>query len=202
MGSNPQIDRIALDAMERAWLAQIETEAVAYFVGGANVHTAVTAAYTDGPTYITALQAQFAAMAAGTLYDPTVVIPATKEYVAASTAHDTTGRALLPYGPSMNSSGETSSGYSSAAVQGVPLMPGPYMTAKNTLILDQSRPCAVAFVTPVQDFRLEWTTDATTGGNVKLLKLVKYSGVGFWSQYPGGVVLLPPPRYRAPFAEG
>ena len=48
MGSNPQIDRIALDALDRAWLAQVETEAVAYFVGGANVHTAVTAAYTDG----------------------------------------------------------------------------------------------------------------------------------------------------------
>ena len=202
MGSNPQIDRIALDAMERAWLAQIETEAVAYFQGGATVHTAVTAAYTDGPTYIAALQAQFAAMAAGTLYSPTVVIPATKEYVAASTAHDTTGRALLPYGPSMNSSGETSSGYSSAAVQGVPLMPGPYMPAKNTLILDQSRPSAVAFVTPVQDFRLEWTTDATTGGNVKLLKLVKYSGVGFWSQYIGGVVLLGPSGTGLPFAEG
>ena len=46
------------------------------------------------------------------------------------------------------------------------------------------------FATPVMNFRLEWTTDATTGGNVKVLKLVKYSGVGFWSQYIGGVVLI------------
>ena len=190
MGSNPQIDRIALDALDRAWLAQVETEAVAYFVGGANVHTAVAVSYADGPTYIAALRAQFAAMAAGTLYTPTVVIPATKEYEAAAAANDTTGRALLPYGPQFNSSGESSAGYASVAVQGIPLMPGPYMTATHTLILDQDRSSAVIFATPVMDFRLEWTTDTATGGNVKVLKLVKYSGVGFWSQYPGGVVLL------------
>ena len=40
------------------------------------------------------------------------------------------------------------------------------------------------------NFRLEWTTDVATGGNVKVLKLVKYSGVGFWAQYPGGIVLM------------
>jgi hypothetical protein len=190
MGSNPQIDRIALDAMDRAWLAQVETEAVTYFVGGANVHTAVAVNYTDGPTYITALRAQFAALAAGTLYTATDVIPATKEYQAAAAANDTTGRALLPYGPQVNSSGDSTAGYGSVAVQGIPLHPGPYMTATHTLILDQSNNSAVVFATPVMDFRLEWTTDATTGGNVRVLKLVKYSGVGFWAQYPGGIVLL------------
>ena len=192
MGSNPQIDRIALDAMNRAWLAQVETEAVAYFVGGANVHTAVAATYADGPTYIAALRANFAALAAATLYGPTHVIPAAKEYIAAAEANDTTGRGLLPYGPygPQNAAGESAAGYSSVAVQGVPLLPGPYMTPNHTLILDQSLDAAVMFATPVMDFRLEWTTDVATGGNVKVLKLVKYSGVGFWAQYPGGIVLL------------
>ena len=190
MSSNPQIDRIALDALDRAWLAQVETEAVAYFVGGASVHTAVSATYADGPTYTRALRAQFAAMAAGTLYGPTVAIPAAKEYVAAAEADDTTGRALLPYGPQVNATGTSSAGYASVSVQGIPLLPGPYMSANHTLILDQDRNSAVIFVTPVMDFRLEWTTDTATGGNVKVLKLVKYSGVGFWSQYPGGVVLM------------
>ena len=69
-------------------------------------------------------------------------------------------------------------------------MPGPYMTVNHTLILDQSVDAAIVFATPIMNFRLEWTTDVATGGNVKVLKLVKYSGVGFWSQYPGGVVLM------------
>ena len=189
MGSNPQIDRIALDAMNRAWLAQVETEAVAYFVGGASVHTAVSATYSDGPGFITALRAQFAALAAGTLYQATVVIPAAKEYMAAAEANDTTGRGLLPYGPQVNAAGESSAGYSSVSVQGIALQPGPYMTPTHTLILDQSIDSAVIFATPIMDFRLEWTP-ATAVGNVKVLQLVKYSGVGFWSQYPGGVVLM------------
>ena len=190
MSSNPQIDRIALDALDRAWLAQVETEAVTYFVGGATVHTAVSATYTDGPGFIAALRANFAAMSAGTLYTPTVVIPASKEYIAAAESNDSTGRALLPYGPQVNASGESAAGYASVAVQGVPLLPGPYMSANHTLILDQSRNSAVVWTTPIMNFRLEWTTDVATGGNVKVLKLVKYSGVGFWSQYPGGVVLM------------
>ena len=190
MGSNPQIDRIALDAMDRAWLAAVETEAVAYFVGGAAVHTAVSATYADGPTYTRALRAQFANLAAGTLYGATVVIPAAKEYIAAAEADDTAGRPLFPYGPQVNCPGESSAGYASVSVQGVPLMPGPYMTANHTLILDQSVDAAIVFATPIMNFRLEWTTDVATGGNVKVLKLVKYSGVGFWSQYPGGVVLM------------
>ena len=61
--------------MDRAWLAQVETEAVAYFVGGANVHTAVAVNYADGPTYIAALRAQFATLAAATLYGPTAGNP-------------------------------------------------------------------------------------------------------------------------------
>ena len=189
MGSNPQIDRIALDAMDRAWLAQVETEAVAYFVGGAAVHTAVSATYADGPTYTRALRAQMAALAAATLYQATVVVPASKEYIAAAEADDTTGRALLPYGPQVNAAGESAAGYASVSVQGIPLLPGPYMTANHTLILDQSLDAAVIFATPVLDFRLEWTP-AGTVGNVKVLQLTKYSGVGFWSQYPGGVVLM------------
>ena len=99
MGSNPQIDRIALDAMDRAWLAQVETEAVAYFVGGAAVHTAVSATYADGPTYTRALRAQMAALAAATLYQATVVVPASKEYIAAAEADDTTGRAAAALRP-------------------------------------------------------------------------------------------------------
>ena len=189
MGSNPQIDRIALDAMDRAWLAQVETEAVAYFVGGAAVHTAVSATYADGPTYTRALRAQMAALAAATLYQATVVVPASKEYIAAAEADDTTGRALLPYGPQVNAAGESAAGYASVSVQGIPLLPGPYMTANKTLILDQSLDSAVVFATPVLDFRLEWTPSGTVG-NVKVLQLTKYSGVGFWSQYPGGVVLM------------
>jgi hypothetical protein len=189
MGSNPQIDRIALDAMDRAWLAEVETEAVSYFVGGANVHTAVPGNYADGAGYIAALRGQMAAMAAATLYQATVVLPPAKEYIAAAESDDTTGRALLPYGPQINSAGESSAGYASVSVQGVPLMPGPYMPPNETLLLDQSLDAAVIWATPVMNFRLEWTSDAT-GGNVKVLKLVKYSGVGFWSQYPGGVVLM------------
>lgn len=190
LSSNPQIDRIALDAMDRAWLAAVETAAVTYFVGGSTVHTAVSATYTDGLTYITALRGVFAGMSAATLYTPTVVIPSSKEYTAAAGANDTTGRPMLPYGPQMNALGDSGPGYDALRVQGVPVMPGPYMTAKNTLVLDQSLDAAVVWATPIFDFRLEWTTDAATGGNVKVLKLVKYSGVGFWSQYPGGVVLV------------
>ena len=190
LGSNPQIDRIALDAMDRAWLADVETRAVTYFVAGTNVHTPVAATYADGAGYIAALRGQFAAMAAATLYQATVVLPPAKEYIAAAESDDSTGRALLPYGPQMNSSGESGTGYGSASVQGVPLNPGPYMPADKTLIIDQSLDAAVVWATPVMDFRLEWTTDTTTGGNVKVLKLVKYSGVGFWSQYPGGVILM------------
>jgi hypothetical protein len=190
LSSNPQIDRIALDAMDRAWLAAVETAAVTYFVGGANTHTAVSATYTDGLTYLTALRGVFAAMSAATLYTPTVVIPSSKEYTAAAGTNDTTGRPMLPYGPQMNALGESGAGYASLMLQGVPIMPGPYMTAKNSLVLDQSLDSAVVWTTPIFDFRLEWTTDTATGGNVKVLKLVKYSGVGFWSQYPGGVVLV------------
>ena len=153
------------------------------------MHTAVAATYTDGAEYIAALAGQFATMAAATLYQATDVIPPSKEYIAAAESDDSTGRALLPYGPQVNSSGESSAGYASVGVQGIPLWPGPYMPPAKTLVLDQSLDAAVAWTTPVMDFRLEWTSDAT-GGNVKVLKLVKYSGVGFWSQYPGGVVLM------------
>jgi hypothetical protein len=191
MGSNPQIDRIALDALDRAWLAEVEKEAVTYFVGGAAVHTAVSATYADGKGYQLALRGQMAAMAAASLYEATVIIPPSKEYIALAGTDDTTGRALLPFIGPMNTSGESSAGYSALHVQGVPLMPGPYQTATKTLILDQSRNSATVWTTPIMDFRLEWTdTGAAGGGNVKVLKLVKYSGVGFWSQYPGGVVLM------------
>jgi hypothetical protein len=191
MSSNPQIDRIALDALDRAWLAEVEKEAVTYFVGGASVHTAVSATYADGHGFINALRTQFANMAAGTVYEATVVIPPSKEYIAAATVDDSTGRALLPYLGPMNSIGTSTAGYGSLSVQGVPLMPGPYQTATKTLILDQSRNSATIWVTPIMDFRLEWTdTGSAGGGNVKVLKLVKYSGVGFWSQYPGGVILM------------
>jgi hypothetical protein len=125
-------------------------------------------------------------MAAGTLYQATVVIPPSKEYVATAEADDSTERPLFPYGPRLNSPGESDAGYQSLVVQGVPLLPGPYEPADKTLVLDQSIDAAVAWVTPVMNFRLEWTGD----GNYKVLKLVKYSGVGFWTQYMGGVVCV------------
>jgi hypothetical protein len=190
MGSNPQIDRIALDAMNRAWLADVEGRAVTYYVNGTNTHTAVSAAYTDGLEYTQALRGVMAALASDTIYQATVVLPPKLEYQAVAAADDASGRPLLPYGPQVNASGESAAGYASVAVQGVPLLPGPYQPADKTVVLDQSMDAAIAFATPVMDFRLEWTTDATSGGNVKVLKLVKYSGVGFWSQYPGGVVVI------------
>jgi hypothetical protein len=182
MGSNPSIDRIALDALDRAWLADVEARAVAYFTTPAN-STAWGSTYADGIGYIASLRALFAAMAAGTLYTSTDAIPAAKEYEAAAAADDTTERPLLPYGNSINSAGASAEAYAALEVQGVPLWPGPYMPANKTLVLDQSVSAASAFVTPVMNFRLEWTGD----GNVKVLQLTKYSGVGFWSQYPGGV---------------
>ena len=68
MGSNPQIDRIALDAMDRAWLAQVEAEAVTYFVGGASVaYRGGRVRYADGATYIPGpTGASSAALAAAT----------------------------------------------------------------------------------------------------------------------------------------
>jgi hypothetical protein len=189
LGSNPQIDRIALDALDRAWLADVEGRAVTYFQG-ANVSTAVGATYADGPGYIAALRGQLARMAASTLYMGTAIVPAAKEYIALAEADDGSGRPLLPYGPQINAPGTSSAGYGTVSVQGVPAFPGPYMPADKTFVLDQSLDAAVCFATPVMNFRLEWTTDTTTGGNVKVLKLVKYSGVGFWSQYVGGVVLM------------
>jgi hypothetical protein len=190
MGSNPAIDRIALDAMDRAWLADIETRAVAYFTLPAN-STAWGSTYADGPGFIGALRGLFAAMAAGTLYTSTDAIPATKEYEAAAAANDSTGRGLLPYGPRLNSPGSSDVAYAAAEVQGVPLWPGPYMPANKTLVLDQERNSAAAFVTPVMNFRFEsTTTSGSTTENVKVLQLTKYSGVGFWAQYPGGIHVI------------
>jgi hypothetical protein len=190
MGSNPAIDRIALDAMDRAWLADVETRAVAFFLLPAN-STAWGSTYADGLGYIASLRALYAAMAAGTLYTSTDTLPAAKEYEAAAAANDTTGRGLLPYGPQVNSPGSSQAAYSAAEVQGVPLWPGPYMPANKTLVLDQSRNSAAAFATPVMNFRFESTTTAgSTTENVKVLQLTKYSGVGFWAQYPGGIHVI------------
>jgi hypothetical protein len=190
MGANPAIDRIALDAMDRAWLADVETRATAFFLLPAN-STAWTSTYADGLGFIGALRALYAAMAAGTLYTSTDTLPATKEYEAAAGANDTTGRGLLPYGPRVNAPGSSDVAYAAAEVQGVPLWPGPYMPATKTLVLDQSRNSAAAFVTPVMNFRFESTTTAgSTTENVKVLQLTKYSGVGFWAQYPGGIHVI------------
>jgi hypothetical protein len=190
MGSNPAIDRIALDAMDRAWLADVETRATAFFTLPAN-STAWSSTYSDGLGFISSLRALFAAMAAGTLYTSTDALPATKEYEAAAAANDTTGRGLLPYGPRVNAPGSSDVAYAAAEVQGVPLWPGPYMPATKTLVLDQSRNSAAAFATPVMNFRFESTTTAgSTTENVKVLQLTKYSGVGFWAQYPGGIHVI------------
>jgi phage head maturation protease len=189
MGSNPAIDRIASDAMDRAWLADVEARAVAYFIGPAH-STAWASTYADGLGYINALRGLFAAMAAGTLYTSTDALPAALEYQEAAAADDTTGRGLLPYGPRVNSAGSSEAAYASLEVQGVPLWPGPYMPADKTVVLDQSVNAAACFATPVMNFRLEWTTDAATGGNVKVLKLSKYSGIGFWAQYIGGIHVI------------
>jgi hypothetical protein len=189
MGSNPQIDTIALDAMERAWLNDIEARAVAFFTLPAH-STAVAATYADGVTYVTALRSAMANMAV-TPFTATDMIPAQKEYVAAATANSTTGAPILPFGPRFNTPGDSDAAFAALEIQGVPLWPGPSMTANHTLVLDQDNAnSACAFVTPVMNFRLEWTTDTTTGGNVKVLKLVKYSGVGFWAQQPQGIRLL------------
>jgi hypothetical protein len=193
LGSNPAIDRIALDAMERAWLADVETRATTFWTTGANV-TAASATYADGQTWTVSMRGAMAALAAATLYAADVIIPPSKEYIAGSAADDTTKRPLLPYLGAMNSLGTTGPGYETLTIQGVPVLPGPYMPANKVLLIDTSIDAAVIWVTPVMNFRLEWTTDVatgpvTTGGNVKVLKLVKYSGVGFWSQYKGGIVL-------------
>jgi hypothetical protein len=188
LGSNPQIDRIALDAMERAWLADVEARAVTFFTT-AGQFTALSATYADGPGFISAVRAAFAVMATGP-FTPTDVVPASKEYIAAANANDTAGRPLLPYGDRFNSPGESTPGYAALVIQGIPLWPGPSVSANHAFILDQGADSAAVFTTPVMNFRLEWTTDATTGGNVKVLKLVKYSGVGFWTQQLAGVRLM------------
>jgi hypothetical protein len=190
MGANPAIDRIALDAMDRAWLADVETRATAFFTAAGN-STAWTSTYADGLGYIASLRALYAAMSAGTLYTSTDTLPATKEYEAAAAANDTTGRPLLGFGPRVNAPGSSEAGYSSAEVQGVPLWPGPYMPANLTLVLDQEKNSAAAFATPVMNFRFESTTTAgSTTENVKVLQLTKYSGVGFWAQYKGGIHVI------------
>jgi hypothetical protein len=190
MGANPAIDRIALDAMDRAWLADVETRAVAFFTAAGN-STAWSSTYADGLGYIASLRALYAAMAAGTLYTSTDTLPATKEYEAAAAANDTTGRGLLPFGPRVNAPGSSEAAYASAEVQGVPLWPGPYMPANLTLVLDQEKNSAAAFATPVMNFRFESTTTAgSTTENVKVLQLTKYSGVGFWAQYKGGIHVI------------
>jgi hypothetical protein len=191
MGSNPAIDRIALDAMNRAWLADVENRAVNFFLLAAN-NNALAATYATGVLYEQALRAAFAQMAAATLYQATVVVPASKEYIALAGASDTTGRSLLPYLGAMNADGMAGDAYTRLSVLGVPLMPGPYMNANKTLILDQSIDSAVIFETPVMSFRFESTTApaGATTENVKVLQLTKYSGVGFWTQYKGGVNVM------------
>jgi hypothetical protein len=190
MGSNPAVDRIAMDAMDRAWLADVETRAVAFFTTPAN-STAWGSTYADGIGYIGALRGVFAAMAAGTLYTATDTLPATKEYEAAASADDTTERPLLPYGNRMNAAGSSDAAYAALEVQGVPLWPGPYMPADKSLVLDQSINAAAVFATPVMNFRFEsTTTTGSTTENVKVLQLTKYSGVGFWAQYPGAILVI------------
>jgi hypothetical protein len=146
-------------------------------------------AYADAAGYLSALLGEFADIATGP-FGPTDVIPARAEYVALATAVDSTGRPLLPYGPRMNAPGESAEGYAALLAQGVPLWPGRSMAADKTIILDQAADSAVAWTTPVMNFRLEWTSDNATGGNVRVLKLVKYSGVGFWTQQHEGVFCL------------
>jgi phage head maturation protease len=190
LGSNPQIDRIALDALDRAWLADVEARAVAFFTAAGHF-TAWSSTYADGIGYIASLRGLFAAMAAGTLYTATDAIPASKEYEAAAAADDTTERPLLPYGNRVNATGSSDVAYAALEVQGVPLWPGPYMAANDTLVLDQSVNAAAVFATPVMNFRFESTTTAaSTTENVKVLQLTKYSGVGFWAQYPGAIQLI------------
>jgi len=185
MGSNPQIDRIALNAMDRAWTADVETRATAYFTAAGH-YTAFNSTYADGLGFSRAVRAAVAGLAANTVHTATVAIPAGKEYIAAANADDTADRPLFPAGPQVNAPGTAGDAYRSISIQGLPLLPGPYMTANHTLILDQDTDSAVAWVTPVMNFRLEWTGD----GNTKVLQLTKYSGVGFWAQYVGGVVLI------------
>jgi phage head maturation protease len=189
LGSNPAIDAIALDAMDRAWLDDVERRAVAFFTSGAN-SMPVSGTYADGREFILALRSLYAALSAGTVYTATDTIPAAKEYAAAAEADTDTGAPILPFGPRINTPGESAAAYAALVVQGVPLWPGPYMTADKTLVLDQSINSAVAFTTPVMNFRLEWTPATGPTANVKVLQLVKYSGVGFWAQYKGGINLV------------
>jgi hypothetical protein len=179
--------------MERAWLADVETRATTFWTTAGNV-TPASATYASGQAFTVSMRGAMAALAAATLYAADVIIPPSKEYIAASAADDTTQRPLLPYLGAMNTAGTTGPGYETLTIQGVPVFPGPYMPANKVLLIDTSIDAAVIWVTPVMNFRLEWTTDVatgpvTTGGNVKVLKLVKYSGVGFWSQYKGGIIL-------------
>jgi HK97 family phage prohead protease len=190
MGSNPAIDKIVLDALERAWLADVEARAIAFFTLPAN-STAWGATYADGNGFHTALRAAMASMAADTRYTATAGIPAPKEYIAAAEADASDGRALLPYPPVINAAGESGTAYTSLSVQGVPLLPGPLMTADHTLLLDQSAASAGCYATPVMNFRFESTTTAgSTTENAKVLQFTKYSGVGFWAQHPGGIILI------------
>ena len=188
LGSNPAIDRIAEAAMNRAWLADIETRLTAFFTAGAN-STPAAGAYADGEGFIAAVRAAMADLASGTVFAATVVIPPAKEYEAAANANDTTGRPLLPYGPQVNSSGESGAGYESLKLQGVDVLPSPYEPANKTLLLDQAVDAAVAWITPVFNFRLEWTPSGAMG-NPKVLQLTKYSGLGCWTQYQGGVIVM------------
>jgi hypothetical protein len=184
MSSNPAIDMIAMNAMDEEWLLDVETRAMAFFTATAN-STAGSVTYGTGAAYLTAIRhAQAFQRAVARRRVTTMVAPAA-EYVVAGDADDSTNRPLLPYGPAVNAIGESGRAIELLYVNGVPLVPQQAAVADKTLVLNDAD--AFGFATPVMQFRFEATG---AGPDPKVLALVKYSGVGFWTRRKAGVVCL------------
>src|SRR5580765_1030309 len=153
LASNPAIDAIAMNALDESWLLDVEARAVAFFTTPAN-GTARAATYATGAEAIKAFRRAIATFRVTRRAPANVLVtPGGVEWVESLDADDSADRPLLGWGQSVNSVGGQSDGAADANILGVPFLPdgSSPLPAKTTLLLARSD--AIAFVTPVWNFR-------------------------------------------------
>lgn len=186
MGANPAIDAIALNALNESYLADVEARAIAFYTAAGHF-TAATYAATTGQGFIKAMRQQIAGFRVRRRATATSIIaPGAVEWTAAIDADDTAGRPLLGWGQNyLNAVGQMTDAADSANILGVLTLPDGIspIAANHTLML--RREDAVAFTTPIMNFRFE-----ANAVNPMVITLVKYSGVAFWARRVEGIVYI------------
>ena len=185
MSSNPAIDAIATNAVREEYLRDLETRALAFFTAAGN-SSAVATTYADGVTFVAQMRAAMAAQRIAEHSPTNAMISPTKEYLAAVGADDAQKRPLLGWDrvPNLYGPGTQADGAAEASILGVPVLPNGAapMPANKVLMLAGGE--AVAFVLPVMNFRFE-----ADGTNPKVITLVAYGGVAFWTRRTSGVTV-------------